>query len=114
MECLERGEYMPESKQKKIVKPLRIVNADLYNMVTTLFFEAQNLHPHDFQADLIEEETGYLLRLSFGEQFRAKEELFITDEEIENKSEKISIFVKETADTCQKVMVKDYFKMMKP
>jgi len=105
---------LAENKQKKVSKPVRIVNPDLYNIIADTFFETHNLHPHDFQADLSEESEGYQLRLSFGEQFRASEEIFLTDEDIDEKSDKLTSFLKETANTCREVMVKDYFKMMKP
>lgn len=105
---------MTEANEQKTRTLLRIVNPELHQEVADIFFEKHNLHPQDFQADVIVEETGYHLRIKFGENFKAASEIFLTFTEIESNSEKLTTFVKETADTCQEIMVKDYFKMMKP
>lgn len=105
---------MTETNEQRTRVLLRIENPDLHQLIADIFYDAHNLHPQDFQADVIVEETGYHLRIKYGEQFRVESEVFLTFTDIENESEELISFIKKTANTCQEIMVKDYFRMMKP
>ncbi|MBP1969923.1 hypothetical protein J2Z83_002031 [Virgibacillus natechei] len=105
---------MSEEKQHKIRKNLRVLSPDLYRYITSKFEEFHNIHTYDVQVDVIKKETGLHIQIRFGDQFAHAEEQFFTFEAIEEPDAEFEEFVKSTADACQKVMVADYFKMMKP
>jgi hypothetical protein len=76
--------------------------------------EKCHIHPYDIEPSVIEKESGLQLILRFGEGFMQSDTRDFTWEEIERQAESINEFFKEAGERCKKVLIADYYKMMKP
>ncbi|MUV36731.1 hypothetical protein JNUCC1_00535 [Lentibacillus sp. JNUCC-1] len=95
-------------------KSLRVIAPQLYKDIINAMTAKHNIHSYDIQATAIEKKDGLTIILRFGEEFAHTQEAFFTHETIKDRGEELNQFIQETADICKDVMVKDYFKMMKP
>lgn len=105
---------MIEKKEEKLIKPLEIIDSTLYRYIVEALYEKQNIHSYDVEVLATEEETGLTISLKYGENFTHAKEAFFEYEALNKLDDEFVKFIDEITDECKKVMVAEYFKMMKP
>ncbi|MEX1029483.1 MAG: hypothetical protein WDZ91_05480 [Paenibacillaceae bacterium] len=73
-----------------------------------------HLHPYDVKASVIAGEGGFLIVLRYGEGLAQSKQQFFDDEALAQLSEQITLFYKEAAELCKKMLIADYYKLIKP
>ena len=92
--------------------PLRAANPSLFQQLQ-IELEKLHIHPYDIEAFGAKKEDGVEVILKYGESFSHVRTQYFTNTAINEKATVISQFFKETGDDCQKVLIADYYKMMK-
>jgi hypothetical protein len=101
-----------ETSQDKAL-PLRAVNSKLFQLLQAEL-DAQHIHSYDIEAIGAKKEDGTEVTLKYGDAFRHVKSQYFSNSSIEANDPAISQYFKEVGEDCQKVLVADYFKMMKP
>lgn len=103
---------MPESSKQK-ERPLRFVRPELYDL---LLYELEqlNIHFFDVEAGATKKNTGVEIMLRFGEEFSHNACCFFTNEALGEPYHDVKLFFRQSATLSQRVIVAEYFKMMKP
>lgn len=99
--------------QQIVERPLRFTRPDLYGgLVSEL--EKFHIHPYDVAASVVEADHGLEVTLRFGEDFKHAACCFFTNETLQPPYEEIKTFFRQSTESCQRALVADYYKMMKP
>ncbi|MCC2683612.1 MAG: hypothetical protein K0R75_511 [Paenibacillaceae bacterium] len=94
-------------------KPLRLALPDCYQRLIDQF-SRHHLHSYDVTATAEAEPHGWTIRLSFGEGAGEKRSRTFSSDELTGAAEELVAFYEEAAKACQKRLVSDYYKLMKP
>ncbi|GHH98373.1 hypothetical protein [Neobacillus kokaensis] len=93
-------------------KLLRFALPALYKRLVDIF-SMLNLHPHDVQATVIKEESGFVVTLRFAADFSQSISTHINFEQANNPDEEVTLFFEEAAEKCKTRLISDYYKMIK-
>lgn len=92
--------------------PLRAAEPRLFQLLQAEL-EAQHIHAYDIEAIGVKKENGVDVTLKYGDDYRHSKTRYFANPLIEKQAPAISQFFKEVGEECQKVLVADYYKMMK-
>ena len=101
-------------EKEKSTRPLEIVDSTTYRYIIEALYEKQNIHSYDVEILAREEDTGLMIILKFGENFSHSKKAFFQYETLKKLDEDFVKFIDDVTEECKKVMVAEYFKMMKP
>ena len=94
-------------------KPIRMVIPELFDFLNTELVKL-HIHSYDYQANVVEQDGGFEMILRFGEDLNQLESQFFTYEMINKRSEELLDFIHSAGKSCEKTLIAEYFKMMKP
>lgn len=101
-------------EKEKLTRPLEILDSTIYRYIIEALYEKQNIHSYDVEILATKEDTGLIITLKFGENFSHSKKGFFQYESLKELDEDFVKFIDEVTEECKKVMVAEYFKMMKP
>lgn len=94
-------------------KPLNLVAPELHQIMLTEL-SLKNIHPYDIKASGISDKDGIQVKLRYGDGFKQLKTVFFKQEDTERTQEVATDFFQNVGEEIKKVMIADYFKMMKP
>lgn len=100
-------------QQRNEEQLLRVAAPTLYDCLLKEI-EAFHIHPYDIKASAINKNGGWEVILRYGDGFSHSTTHFFTEDAIHAPDQKGTVFFKQIAEDCQKVLIADYYKMMKP
>lgn len=92
---------------------LRIASPELYDIIIEEL-EKHNIHSYDIEMNANKDENGIQIILLYGEKFNYEKERYFSYQTIETDKSEIIKFANETGEDCKEIMIKEYFKMMRP
>ncbi|WP_435921845.1 hypothetical protein [Paenibacillus sp. DYY-L-2] len=93
-------------------KPLRLMEPKLYGLLVKEL-ERLHLHPYDVKASARCDERGFTILLRFGDDLGKLSSRTFSLEDLEAGDGQVAEFFRETANTMQRTLIADYYKMMK-
>ncbi|WML44412.1 hypothetical protein [Neobacillus sp. PS3-40] len=94
-------------------RPIQIAKPELYDFLKKEL-DKLHIHSYDYRANVIEQDGGLEMILRFGEGHNQTESHFFTNEMIEKRDEELLEFIQTVGKSCEKSLIAEYFKMMKP
>jgi hypothetical protein len=94
-------------------QPLRLALPDCYQRLVD-HFSRHHLHSYDVTATAEAEANGWTIRLKFGEGSGEHRSRTFSVAELAGTAEELIAFYEDAAKACQKRLVQDYYKLMKP
>jgi hypothetical protein len=94
-------------------QPLRLALPDCYKRLID-HFSRHHLHSYDVTATAVAEANGWTIRLVFGEGSGEHRSRTFSVAELAGTTEELVAFYEDAAKDCQKRLVQDYYKLMKP
>lgn len=105
---------MVNKEKEKLTRPLEIIDSKTYNFIIETLYEKQNIHSYDVEVFATEEDTGLTITIKYGENYSHTKEGFFQHETLKKFNDDFVKFIDELSEECKKVMIAEYFKMMKP
>lgn len=105
---------MVEKTEQRLPKPLRVIDPKLYKFIVDELNRRHNIHSYDIEILAKKIDSGLTMTFKYGEDYAQSKEIFFDFKTLHDRSSKLTDFVHELADECKSVMIKDYFKMVKP
>jgi hypothetical protein len=94
-------------------QPLRLTHPACYQHLLEQF-ATYHLHPYDVKASVTARNEGFVIILRYGEGLTQSKQQFFANEELALLSAELMQFYGEVAQLCQKTLIADYYKMIKP
>jgi hypothetical protein len=103
-----------EPKEQSVRElPLRLALPECYQRLID-HFSRHHLHSYDVTASAESGANGWTIRLNFGEGAGEQRSRTFSESELTGTAEELAAFYEEAAKACQKRLVSDYYKLMKP
>ncbi|GGE50397.1 hypothetical protein GCM10011391_31420 [Pullulanibacillus camelliae] len=94
-------------------RSLRVISPSLYSILIDEFKKA-HIHPYDIELSAVKQSEGVLVIIRYGEQFlQSSTHLFKKNRTNKLADEDIS-YLEEIVAACKRMLMADYYKMMKP
>lgn len=105
---------MVEKTDQKSSKSLRVIDPKLYRFIVDELNRRHNIHSYDIQILAKKIESGLTMTFKYGEDYAQSKEVFFEFKTLNDRNSELTDFIHGLADDCKSVMIKDYFKMVKP